>query len=94
MRRAAKVDGNQGKVVMALRQIGATVQYLHAVGQGCPDLLVGYRGKNILLEVKDGSLSRSRQILTNDEKEWHFCWRGQVRVVNTVEDAIRSVEEA
>jgi hypothetical protein len=52
VRRAAKVDANQREVVAALRGAGATVQLLHAVGEGCPDLLVGYRGGNYLLEVK------------------------------------------
>ena len=49
-----KVDSNQTRVVKALRELGATVQHLHAVGKGCPDLLVGYKGSNYLLEVKDG----------------------------------------
>lgn len=44
MRRRAHTDRNQPAIVAALRGIGATVQPLHAVGQGCPDLLVGYRG--------------------------------------------------
>lgn len=93
MRRAAKVDSNQWKVVLALRQRGASVQCLHSVGQGCPDLLVGYQGKNFLIEVKDGSLAPSKRRLTDDEKIWHWQWRGQVRVVNSVDEAIRSVEE-
>ena len=55
MRRAAKVDANQAEIVQALRQIGAVVQSLAAVGNGCPDLLVGYRNRLFLLELKDGS---------------------------------------
>ena len=51
-RTAAKVDANQADIVAALRRIGATVQCLHQVGHGCPDLLVGWHGENILLEVK------------------------------------------
>ncbi len=54
MRRAANVDRNQPEIVAALRAAGATVEYLHAVGGGCPDLLVGYRGANYVLEVKEG----------------------------------------
>ena len=34
MRRAAKVDANQREVVAALRGAGASVQLLHAVGEG------------------------------------------------------------
>jgi hypothetical protein len=52
MRRAAKVDANQTEIVQALRQIGAVVQSLAAVGNGCPDLLVGYRNRLFLLEFE------------------------------------------
>ena len=52
----ARVDANQPVIVAALRAIGATVQHLHAVGQGCPDILVGYDGVNFLMEIKDGDI--------------------------------------
>jgi hypothetical protein len=63
MRRAAKVDANQTEIVQALRQIGAVVQSLAAVGNGCPDLLVGYRNRLFLLELKDGNKPPSAQKL-------------------------------
>ena len=44
MRRASKVDANQHAIVKLLRRLGATVQHLHHVGSGCPDLLVGAPG--------------------------------------------------
>jgi len=91
MRRAAKVDANQGEIVAALRKIGATVQPLHAVGQGCPDLLVGWRGMTSLLEVKDGAKPPSARKLTEDQEKWHANWRGQVAVVETVEQAIEAI---
>jgi hypothetical protein len=46
---AAKVDANQAAVVAALRKIGASVQPLHGVGAGVPDLLVGFQGRNWLI---------------------------------------------
>ena len=92
MRQASKVDRNQAEIVKALRQAGATVQPLHAVGQGCPDLLVGWRGMNILIEVKDGSKSPSRRKLTGDQVDWHRMWTGQVDVVETVDQAIDLLE--
>jgi len=91
MRRAAKVDDNQAEIVAALRKIGATVQPLHAVGQGCPDLLVGWRGMTSLLEVKDGAKPPSARKLTEDQEKWHANWRGQVAVVETVEQAIEAI---
>lgn len=87
MRRAANIDSNQPEIVKALRQIGASVQHLHAVGQGCPDLLVGYRGVNVLLEVKDGAKFPSQRELNAAERDWHATWGGSVAIVETPEEA-------
>jgi hypothetical protein len=89
--RAAKVDDNQKEIVKALRTLGCSVQHLHNLGAGCPDLLVGYKGFNILLEVKDGNKSPSQQKLTPDQVIWHRDWRGHVNVVNSSEQAIIAV---
>lgn len=91
MRRAAKVDANQAAIVKALRAIGATVQPLHAVGSGCPDLLCGFQGRNVLIEVKDGDKYPSARKLTADQVEWHGGWKGQVAVVEDVDAAIAVV---
>ena len=70
MRRAARIDRNQPDIIKALRYAGATVQPTHTLGKGCPDLLVGFRGENFLLEIKDGRKSPSHRKLTNDETTW------------------------
>lgn len=88
MRRAAKTDRNQIEIVRALRQAGASVQPLHMVGEGVPDLLVGFRGVNLVMEVKDGMLPPSRQKLTQDERGWHDSWRGQKSIVADVSQAL------
>lgn len=88
MHRAAKVDANQSAIVNALRKMGASVQHMHQLGQGAPDLAVGYRGVNLFLEVKDGSKPPSKRKLTPDEVEWHEAWQGQVSIVESVEDAV------
>lgn len=88
MRRAAKADDNQREIVKALRSAGATVQLLHSVGGGCPDALVGHRGRNFVVELKDGSKPPSARKLTPDQLEWHASWRGQVAIVTTVEEAL------
>ena len=87
MRRAANVDGNQKPIVEALRAVGATVTHLHQVGKGCPDLLVGFRRRAYLLEVKseDGELDESQVV-------WHRTWAGPaVSVVRSPEDALRAI---
>lgn len=91
MRRAAKTDDNQKRIVAALRRSGATVLHLHTIGQGCPDLLIGWQGKNILAELKDGDKIQSKQKLTPDEIQWHERWRGQVAVITSVDDALKLI---
>ena len=90
MRRAA-VDANQAEIVSALRGCGATVQPLHTVGKGCPDLVVGFRGQTFLIEVKDGSKPPSERKLTAAQVEWHSGWKGQVAIAENVNDALRIV---
>ena len=92
MRRAAKVDANQAEIVAALRAVGATVQPLHSVGKGCPDLLVGYRGRNLLIEVKDGAKPPSARKLTPDQIEWHATWRGSVAQAKSIEEALALIQ--
>jgi hypothetical protein len=92
MRRAAKVDRNQAEIVEALRAVGCSVQPLHTVGNGCPDLLVGKAGRNVLIECKDGLKPPSARVLTDDQQEWHLDWRGDpVRVVETIEQALEAI---
>lgn len=91
MRRRARIDANQPEIVKALRDMGATVQSLAAVGKGCPDLLCGIHGFNLLFEVKDGSKMPSSRKLTPMEIAWFDSWEGQVEVVETPERAIEIV---
>lgn len=91
MRRAARADANQAAIVLELREVGASVVHLHRVGQGCPDIAVGYKGVNYLLEIKDGNKPPSRQKLTDDEADWIDAWRGQVCVVNSPEAALAAI---
>lgn len=73
----------------ALRAVGATVQSIAAIGKGAPDILVGYQGHNLLMEIKDGGKPKSRQSLTALEAEWHTVWRGQVAIVNSADQAVK-----
>jgi hypothetical protein len=75
---ARRVDQNQPDITSGLRAMGCSVQPLHTVGGGCPDLLVGYHGVNILLEVKTETGK-----LNDTEKEWHVAWRGRAHVVRS-----------
>jgi hypothetical protein len=89
--KAARADRNQPEIVSALRKAGATVQSLHRVGQGCPDLLVAAQGVNYVLECKDGAKPPSARLLTPDQLIWHEEWAGPVHVVCSPEEALKAV---
>lgn len=91
MRRAARTDANHAEIVAALRAVGATVRSLAAVGSGVPDLLVGFRGTNVLLEVKDGRKPPSARKLTPDEERFLATWRGRAVVVESVSEALAAI---
>jgi len=85
---ASAVDANQSEIATMLRTVGCSVQPLHRVGQGCPDLLVGYQGNNFLMEIKDGDKPPSAQKLTDPETAWHESWRGKVHIVRNEREAL------
>lgn len=91
MRRAANIDSNQPAIVAALRAVGASVEPIHMLGRGVPDLLVGFRSATFLLELKDGSKPPSKRKLTPDEQAWHDAWRGHVAVVESVDQALAAI---
>ena len=65
-RYARRVDGNHAAIVAHLRAAGCAVLDLHALPGGL-DLLIGFRGRLWLVEVKDGAKSASRRALTPAE---------------------------
>ncbi len=87
-----KIDANQKELVKIAREMGASVQSLASVGHGCPDLVIGYKGVNLLVEVKDGSKSPSHRALTIDEKTWHLNWRGNVKVISSNDEMIQLLQ--
>ncbi len=91
MRRAARIDANQPEIVQALRDVGASVSVTSMVGKGFPDIVVGYRGQNYLIEIKDGSKPPSQRKLTPDEQEWHALWRGTVHIANKTDEALKII---
>ena len=87
MRKHGRVDSNQDDIVKALRKVGASVWITSSMGDGGPDLVVGYHdAENYLLEVKAGDGA-----LTDDELTFRDTWRGQYAVVRTPEQALQAI---
>ncbi len=80
---AKTVDLNQQEIVDALRKAGISVEII-----GEPlDLLCGHNVTNVLLEVKrPGEKPR-----TDKQKRFFRDWKGQARIVESAEEAIRVV---
>jgi hypothetical protein len=64
---------------------------MHALGKGCFDLLVGFRGRNYVIEVKNPHVPVSRRRLTPDEQEWSDAWQGQKAVAQTEDEALQII---
>ena len=90
-RRASRVDDNHAAIVRTLRGVGASVISLAAVGSGCPDLLVGYRRVNYLLEAKDDAKPPSARKRTPAQRKFAETWRGTHALVNNPEEALLAI---
>lgn len=97
--RRARRDASHAAIVAGLRAYGCSVLELHAVGSGCPDLLVGARRGDFLVEVKTpGSAyarkpSGKRQLPTAEKQAlFRARWRGHpVAIVTTLNEALAAV---
>lgn len=88
-RRASRIDDNQPAIVKALRSIpGVKVRSTAAIGEGFPDICVGYQDRNYLFEIKDPAQPLSKRRLTPLEKEFFDTWTGQVAVVETIDEVL------
>lgn len=92
MRRHGKTDANHGAIVAAFRKLGCSVLSLAALGNGAPDLCVGWGGLSILVEVKDGSKPPSARQLTADQKRFLDDWKGGLRLVDSLDAVVEAVE--
>ena len=89
-RYAKRVDGNHREVVDGLRASlpEATVFDASGAGKGFPDLVVGFKGRNWLFEVKNGDQAPSRRRLTAAQVGMHGSWQGQVAIVHSAADIL------
>lgn len=94
MRYARRIDPGQPEIVDALRRCGAVVASWGM--EGAPDLVVGFRGRVHLLEVKEpigvkGGTSRRGQHLTDAQLEFHRLWQEYVTVVRSPNEALQAI---
>lgn len=80
-RYAKRRDENEPEIVRALRDIGASIKRLDDV-----DLLVGWRGRNFLLEIKT-----AKGPLKSSQEDMVRTWRGQYEIVRSIDEALRVI---
>jgi Holliday junction resolvase len=86
MRRAARVDNNQGAIVEALRKAGISVVSLASLGRGVPDILAASGTDAWLIEIKS-----PKGKLTAHQVDWILNWPGVVHIVRTPDEALQLV---
>ena len=84
-----RVDENQKQLIHTFIALGASVLNLSTVGRGCPDLLIGYRGKSVLVEIKRDS----KASYTESQVKFMQNWRGgAISRIDSVDAAIRLIK--
>jgi hypothetical protein len=85
-----RTDANHKQMIDGLRKIpGISIFSTHMVGKGFPDIVIGYKGINYLVEIKDGAKTKSRKKLTDDEIKFHGSWLGQIMIAENIDDVLR-----
>jgi hypothetical protein len=80
---ARRVDANHPAIVKGLRKIGAGVTSMARLGGGVSDLLVSFRQRWYVMEVKaeDG-------VLSNDQKTWIGEQHAPVYTIRSLDEAV------
>lgn len=91
MKKYGRVDANQPEIDSAFEKLGCSVAKISSMGDGIPDRIIGIRGVNLLVEVKDGKKPPSKRKLTEQQEKFHSEWKGSVNIVKSVDDAINLI---
>lgn len=92
MRKYARQDENHKEVRKAFEAFGCSVCDLSQLGRGVPDILVGFGGLCIAVEIKDSAKPPSARKLTPDEEKFRMNWKGGYRLVTNLEDVAETVK--
>ena len=79
---ARRRDANEQEIVDALMQVGAVVFRLSA--PGCPDLLVGWQGRWLPMEVKSATG-------TLTPLQWGSWGANAYPIVTSIQDALEAI---
>jgi len=84
-----RVDDNQKQIIHTFIALGASVLNLSRVGEGCPDILIGYKKHSVLCEIKRDN----KAPYTESQVKFMQNWRGgPVSRIDSVDAAIRLIK--
>jgi hypothetical protein len=87
-----RLDANQPAIVGALRRLpGVTVYSTAGLGNGFPDIAVGYKGTTTLWELKDPAKPPSARKLAPMEAVFFEKWTGHAAVALCWEDIAKAI---
>lgn len=86
-RTRSRIDPNQPDLVAYAREKGFSVQHTHQI-PGALDLIVGFRGVDQRVEIKDPSRFPSERRLTRSEQRIFGEWRGRTPVIWETEEDV------
>jgi hypothetical protein len=87
-----RTDSNHAEIIKALRKIpNLSVFSTHEVGKGFPDIVIGYKGINYLIEIKDGNKPPSARKLTDCEVKFHQDWNGQISIIKNLDELLQII---
>lgn len=85
-----RTDKNQKQIEKVLKQLGASVKSTSQLGNGFPDLIIGYKGKTYLVEIK-GENSYGKT-LRESQIKFKNSWKGSpIIILRTTNDAIEFI---
>ena len=79
------IDKNQAYIIEGLHVVGASTLRLNSLGGGVFDILIGYNGRNYLMEIKNPCTSHG-QGLSPEQMEFQKHWNGGCFVCRTLEE--------
>src|SRR5690349_18847131 len=83
-------DANHKKIVEGLRQHGATVKDASQL-DGFVDLVVLFRDKITLIEIKNNKGTKQQKQLTDMERKFHSSWSSVAVICETLEEALIAI---
>jgi hypothetical protein len=89
MRYALRLDENQGFIIEAFEKLGCQVW---VIGQPT-DLIVLIGGRNVFVEIKDGSKPPSERKHTRQQERFFATWRGDKATVSNLDEVLALVSQ-